>query len=201
MLLRALKYIAGGFKIAGSRPIDLDVVLEKCTTEVNWTTAQREAVKEAIEGPLKDHWNGEGNGDIPDEIIFKELHHVLPELFVRENLEKRQISERGCLSLLNDKKLLKERGLAAEKAQEKADKEQRKIAKVQRAAEIQKEKEDRAARVILAKLEKEKKEALLKAKEDALTPEARQKKLQAAQKRADTKAQKALKNKAGVQES
>ena len=147
-------------------------------------------MKEAIKGPLKEYWYGQGNGDIPDGIIYKELKHILPEIFIRENLEKRQISERGCLSLLNEKFLLKERGLVEEKDKEKAATEQRKIVKAQRATEIQ-----------LEKLEREKREALRKALEDALSPEAKQKKLETANKRADTKARKAGEKMSSLQAS
>ena len=111
-------------------------------------------IKNAILGPLLCHWQTDGFGDIPDDIIFKELNHCVPDLSLRIGLEKRQVSERGCLSLLNDKKLETERKLATDKAEEK-------IA----CANARALREDKAQK---NKEEKKKKEDLAKAKMELL---------------------------------
>ena len=93
------RVLKAAWKVCGSRPLDLEQILEKWTLYYKLSTIQSNAIKTAILGPLSNYWRDLGNGDIPDEIICNELKAIVPDLFIRENLETRQISERGCLWL------------------------------------------------------------------------------------------------------
>lgn len=148
-----------GWEIAGVRPSDLDKIMSKWTLYRKQTKVQSAAIKAAILGPLLSYWQTDGYGDIPDKVICDALQDLVPDLYIRNKLEKRQVSERGCLSLLNDKKLETERKLAADKAAEII---ANATARIARADKAQKAKEER-----------QKKETLAKAKIDLLSPEAK----------------------------
>ena len=90
------RVLKAAWKVGGSRPLNLDTILEKWTLYERQSTIQVAAIKEAILGPLANHWR-DGNGDLPDDIICQHLQVKVPDLFARRNLELRQISERGII--------------------------------------------------------------------------------------------------------
>ena len=72
------RVVKTGFALAGSRPYDLGIILEKWTLQYRQTNKQLEAIKNAIEGIFSNHWNTLGHGDLPDNVICESLRDVVP---------------------------------------------------------------------------------------------------------------------------